>query len=243
MRKKALILGGYGAVGFACAKALAINGYDIVIVCRGRRSKKEEYEQKKKVLEQYGSTVLEINGNAVAQECIDKVCNDLIGEKIHCFIHAIADGNIGNVFVGEKILKQDSYIHTFNSMCVSFACWTQNLFQKSLFANGAHVFGFSSEGLFKTFPLYVANGVAKAGLETLCLYMAKELECFNIYVNIIRAGIMDTNAVRFFGCHADIVRLAKKENPKGKLTEPDVVAEKMIHLLSTNITGGIINAE
>ena len=124
MKKTALILGGFGGVGYACASILAENGYDLVVIHRGRRSKAEENMRKVHELEKYGVNVVEIKGNATTSECMEKVCNELRDVRVNCFVHAIADGNIGNIFSGDRILNADSFLYTFNSMCVSFASWT-----------------------------------------------------------------------------------------------------------------------
>lgn len=240
MKKMALILGGFGGVGYACASLLAENGYDLVVVHRGRRAKAEENKQKVLELEKYGVNVVEIKGNATTSECIEKVCNELRDVRVCCFVHAIADGNIGNIFSGDRILNADSFLYTFNSMCVSFASWTQVLLEKGILMENSHIFGFSSEGASIVFPQYAANGVAKAGLETLCRYMADELACKKISVNIISAGIIDTAAVRAFGDSSYIQKLVQKGC---RTSSPRTVAEKMMSIIGTEdfVTGQIID--
>lgn len=244
MKKKALILGGFGSVGFACADELARAGFDIVIVHRGRRSKAMDAESKIKHLENCGASVLAIKGNAASEECIDKVCELLQDQKINCFVHAIADGNIGTIF-GDRRLNAESFVYTFNSMCISFALWAQKLVSCNLMEKNSHLIGFSSNGSAKTYPQYAANGVAKAGLETLALYMAEELNRYNISVNIIRAGIMDTNAIRAFDCYDNLMEIAAMENRNHKPVEPDAVARKVVEVISSGkiASGTIVEAE
>ena len=241
MRKNALILGGFGSVGYACATILAKNGYDIVIVHRGRRAKAEENNRKMFALKSYGVNIADIKANASNKDDIAKVCNQLKGCHINCLVHAIADGNVGNIFSGDRILKEDSFLHTFNSMCVSFATWVQELLANGILEHNSYIFGFSSEGTSTFFPNYAANGVAKAGLETLCKYMADELAEQKISVNILRAGIMDTNAVKALGSYGNFVRMAKKYGYK--IGNPEMVSEKMIDIMQSNsfISGQIIN--
>ena len=240
MKKIALILGGFGGVGYACASILAQNGYNLIVVHRGRRAKAEENKHKVLELEKYGINVTEIKGNATTTECMSKVCNELRDVRVKCFVHAIADGNIGNIFSGDRILNADSFLSTFNSMCVSFASWTQFLLENGILERDSHLFGFSSEGANIVFPQYAANGVAKAGLETLCRYMANELACKKISVNIIRAGIMDTMAVKVFGVNNCIQELMGKGC---RTSSPKVVAEKMMSIICNRnfVTGQIID--
>lgn len=240
MNKTALILGGFGGVGYACASILAEKGYNLVIVHRGRRAKAEESMRKVHEFEKYGINVIDIKGNATTPECMIKVCNELRDVRVNCFVHAIADGNIGNIFSGDRILNVDSFQYTFNSMCVSFASWTQLLIENGILEENSHIFGFSSEGASFIFPQYAANGVAKAGLETLCRYMANELAGKKISVNIIRAGIMDTAAVRTFGDSSYIQGLVAKGC---RTSSPRAVAEKMMSIISTEdfVTGQIFD--
>lgn len=236
MKKTALILGGFGGVGYACASILAENGYNLVVAHRGRRAKAEENMRKVHELQKNGINVIDIKGNATTPECMEKVCNELRNVRVNCFVHAIADGNIGNVFSGDRVLNVDSFLYTFNSMCVSFASWTQFLLDNGILEENSHIFGFSSEGASIVFPQYAANGVAKAGLETLCRYMANELACKKISVNIIRAGIMDTAAVRAFGDSSYIQELVAKGC---RTSSPNAVAEKMMSIINTEdfVTG------
>ena len=240
MKKTALILGGFGGIGYACASILAENGYNLIVVHRGRRAKAEENKHKVQELEKFGINVVEIKGNATTPECIAKVYNELHDVRVSCFVHAIADGNIGNFFLGDRRLNADSFLYTFNSMCVSFASWTQVLIEKGILVEKSHIFGFSSEGASIVFPQYAANGVAKAGLETLCRYMADELACKKISVNVIRAGIMDTAAVRAFGESYYMQGLVQKGC---RTSSPRAVAEKMMSIIGTEdfVTGQIFD--
>ena len=241
MKKTALILGGFGGVGYACATILAKNGYDIFIVNRGRRAKTEENKRKVLALEAYGVKVADIKANAANKDDIVKVCDQLKDVRINCLVHAIADGNVGNIFSGDRILKEDSFMHTFNSMCVSFVTWTQELLANGILEQESYIFGFTSEGTSKNFPNYAANGVAKAGLETLCKYMADELEERKISVNILRSGIMDTNAVRALGDYGDILKFAERN--ACRFDTPENVAKKMMDIMQDEefISGQVVD--
>lgn len=241
MEKNALILGGFGSVGYACATILAKNGYDIIIVHRGRRAKMEENKRKVLALETYGVKVTDIKANAANKDDIVKVCVQLKDVRINCLVHAIADGNVGNIFSGDRILKEDSFLHTFNSMCVSFATWVQELLTNGILEQDSYIFGFTSEGSNKIFPYYAANGVAKAGLETLCKYMADELAERKISVNILRSGIMDTNAVRALGDYGDILKFAERN--ACRFDTPENVAKKMMDIMQDEefISGQVVD--
>lgn len=239
-----LILGGTGGVGFACAKKFAEKGYDIILVCRGRRSKKEEYDFKIKTLQEYGVSVDVVKGNIVTEECMQKVL-DLIGNRtIFAMVHAVADGNIGSLFGREKVLNEDSFLYTLNTMCISFITWTQVLVSRNILYHGSCVIGFSSEGFYHVVPQYAANALAKAALETLCMYMVDELNKNGISVFVFRTKMVDTNAIRHFDCYEELKATIIKQN-LDKQTTPEEIANQVNYVIEEHIAGrvncGVIN--
>lgn len=241
MRSLALILGGTGGIGYACAEQFALNGYDIVVVYRGRRSKEADNKLKIENIESLGVNVTIVKGNICTQECLDKVVNLLKNRQLAVFVHAIADGNIGAIFDTERKLNQDSFIYTFNSMCVSFVTWTQVLIANGIIASGCKIIGFSSQGFFRYIPQYAAVALAKAGLETLCLYMSEELKKSNITVIVVRTSMIDTNAVRVFDNYEKLKMISETENINHRLMKPSEVAIYVMKLVSNeNQSNGCI---
>ena len=227
-----LILGGMGSVGFACAKQFAKLGHNLILICRGRRIKDAEYELKVKALREYGVTVDIVKGNICNEECLQKVLNLIKGRSLFAMVHASADGNVGSIFDGEKKLNENSFVYTLNTMCISFVTWTQALIDNANICEGSSIIGFSSEGFYRVLPQYAANGVAKAGLETLCLYMAEELKSKGISVFVFRTKMMDTNAIKIFDSYEMLKKAQISENANKSLTTPDEIASKVISFIT-----------
>jgi enoyl-[acyl-carrier-protein] reductase (NADH) len=170
-----------------------------------------------------------------------------IDEKFELFfLHAVADANIGELTVGENILTEDSFIHTYNSMAASFVIWTQKLFINGLMTSGSRVIGFTSEGSTKVISGYAAVAMAKSALEAACRYLSVDLAKHGITVNLIGAGIIPSKALETLPNNNEIVQHALLRNPSGRLTNSDDIAKLVGFLVSENsawITGQIIQSD
>ncbi|PKP22324.1 MAG: short-chain dehydrogenase [Bacteroidetes bacterium HGW-Bacteroidetes-21] len=248
MKPLAVILGGSGGMGLACANTLSQKGYDIIIVHRDRKSQMPEVEQAFAKIRTTGQTLTTFNANVNSTETLESVNHFVIasGQKVQVLIHAIADGNIGSLFEKEGGLNLESLTHTFTSMAATFVQWTQLFFQHNLFAAGGRVIGLTSEGSYKYLTGYAAVGMAKASLESACRYMAIELAPQNITVNLINAGITNTKALAVFPEYEKLIQDAKKRNPHQRLTTPEDIAKVVSFLASDDsawITGETIRVD
>lgn len=248
MKQIALILGGSGGVGKACAKVMAELNYDIVLVYRETRSNQKIVETEIKLLEKTGCEVNAFNLNINKLETINKISEFLNAKGegcVHVFIHAIADSNVGTLF-GSKQLEYDDFVHSFSSMAVSFVNWSQMLVNNNYMLGDGRIIGFTSEGSNKCLNQYAAVGMAKAALETACKYMAVELADRGVAVNLLNAGIMDTKALKAFEDYGIFVENAIKRNPNRRLTTTEDIAKVVGFLVSDAaswITGEFIRVD
>jgi NAD(P)-dependent dehydrogenase (short-subunit alcohol dehydrogenase family) len=77
-------------------------------------------------------------------------------------------------------------------------------------------------------------------------YMAVELARQGIRVNLVNAGVTDTNALKVFPGYENFIRKAKERNPSGRLTTPEDVARVIAFLASEDsawITGSVITVD
>lgn len=244
----ALIFGGSSGLGFASAQALVQKGYHLIIVHRdGRIASKTLTEQVALWQNQFGVQIHTINTNINTDEGKEQLKQRLLQQpkqSIKLFIHSIADGHVKPLFSAEgEHLTEEDLLYTINSMGISFATWTQWIFQHQLFAQPAKVFGFTSMGSHRTIPHYAAVGSAKAVLETLCRYMAYELAPYGITVNLLCPGVVPTKAIRVFPNVDQFKEEMVKKNPFHRLTTPEDVAQVLVKLSDDDIswlTGQII---
>lgn len=245
----AIILGGSSGIGFACAKSLAEKKFNLFLVHRdgriGTKTLLEEIEKwKKNHIE-----IKTLNVNINSEEGKLQLKNELLllpKNSVKVFIHSLADGHIKPIFNNENSLTEEDFLYTINSMGISFATWTQWLFTNNLLMTGAHIFGFTSEGSRRVISHYGAVGAAKAVLETLCRYMAVELAPYNISVNLLCPGVVNTKAIRIFPDSNKFIEQITNKNPNHRLTTPDDIAQILVSLIESNstwLTGEIIHID
>lgn len=246
----AFILGGSSGIGLACAKALALKNYNLFLVHRdGRINTKSFTEQIEDLKNKYSIQVITVNTNVNTSEGKKQIQEALLllePNSIKLFIHSVADGHVKSIFNFDNSLSEEDFIYTINSMGISFFTWSQWLFQQKLFAKNAKIFGFTSEGSQKVIPNYAAVGAAKAVLETICRYMAAELAPYNISVNLLSPGVVNTRAIRVFPDVNDFVEKVKLKNPYRRLTTPEDVANLLVAISDDSVqwlTGEIIRID
>ncbi len=99
----------------------------------------------------------------------------------------------------------------------------------------------------QAWPGYNWMGVAKAALESLARYLAKELGPHNIRVNLVSAGPLSTVAARALPLFAEYERIWKARAPLGwDVTDTDAVGRACVALLSDwfpATTGEIVHVD
>jgi NAD(P)-dependent dehydrogenase (short-subunit alcohol dehydrogenase family) len=104
----------------------------------------------------------------------------------------------------------------------------------------------TSAGGRKQWPSYGAVSMAKATLESASRQLAIELASDGIGVNAIQAGVTDTPALRKIPGNEKMIDFAIKNNPAGRLTTPDDIAEYIKILAQSNnswMTGNVIRID
>ncbi|MBM4368132.1 MAG: SDR family oxidoreductase [Deltaproteobacteria bacterium] len=112
-------------------------------------------------------------------------------------------------------------------------------------ADGAAVIGLSSMGSSRHVPGYAAMGAAKAGMEALTRQLAVELAP-RVRVNTVCGGLVRTDALRYFPEGEQMVALASRHTPLGRIAEPDDIAsivELLVDPRSYWINGQVIVAD
>lgn len=115
-----------------------------------------------------------------------------------------------------------------------------------LMAGGGSIVGLDFDAAM-AWPAYNWMGVAKAGLESLCRYLARELGPRNIRVNLVAAGPVRTMAAKSIPGFAAFEDAWSKRAPLGwDVSDPAGVARSTVALLSDwfpQTTGEIIHVD
>lgn len=103
---------------------------------------------------------------------------------------------------------------------------------KPYLAPQASLVGISSPGAVRAIPSYGFVGVSKGALEALFRQLALEWGREGVRVNLVRPGIVPTDALAHFPNREELLAEALRRTPRGVLTQPEEVAEVVRFLLS-----------
>ena len=111
-------------------------------------------------------------------------------------------------------------------------CLETNAFALALLAQhavpqmreGGRIIAMSSLGASRAMPDYGFIGASKAALESLVRTLAQELGPKNIRVNAVSAGVVDTDALRYFPNREELLANFAHRTPAGPVLTPEDVA-------------------
>lgn len=249
----AVILGASSGFGQAAAIQLAKDGFNIVGVHLDRQATMHNIERIKKEIEDAGSKHLFYNINAADESKRKEVLDELKlksgdGQTVKVLLHSLAFGTLKSFIpiTDEKPITKAQMEMTLDVMAHSLVYWVQDLVAYNLLTDKARIFGMTSSGSHAAIPYYGAVSAAKATLESHIRQLATELGPREISVNAIMAGVTDTPALRKIPGNTPMIEVAKRKNPRRRLTTPEDVA-KVISILCLDggewVSGGMINAD
>tara|TARA_B000000441_G_scaffold93204_1_gene64498 strand:- start:3 stop:767 length:765 start_codon:yes stop_codon:yes gene_type:complete len=247
MKSWALILGASSGIGAACAKKLAESGMNIYgIYLRKPQSVIDELEN---YIKSQNVEVVFHKMNAMNDEKRLEVVNNLakLG-YVKTFIHSIAFGTLKPMLSKDdhSTLNQKNIEMTINVMGSSLVYWAQDLYKANLLKQGTQIFSMTSSGGRRQWPSYGAVSMAKATLESASRQLAIELAGEGIAVNTIQAGVTDTPALRKIPGNEKMIEFANKQNPSGRLTLPEDIADYVSLLSMSNnswLTGNVLRVD
>jgi len=249
----AIILGASSGFGGAVAVKLAEDGYNIFGVHLDRQATMHNVDRIVNDIKSNGSEAVFFNVNAAdaekRTEVIDEIKNIAGGKPIiKVLMHSLAFGTL-KPFIRhneEQPITKAQMEMTLDVMAHSLVYWVQELVKENLFMHKGRIFAMTSSGRKAVIPYYGAVSAAKASLESHVRQLSTELGGLEIAVNSIMAGVTDTPALRKIPGNVPMIEVAKKKNPRNRLTTPGDIA-KVISVLCRDggewISGGVINAD
>lgn len=230
----ALILGASSGFGAAAAVELARRGFHIFGVHLDRKNTLPNVERIVSKIKGMGQEAVFFNVNAAdpekRREVLDRMETQLgnppEAAKVYVLLHSLAFGTLKPFIANspEETISQAQMEMTLDVMANSLVYWTQDLVQRRFLQRGARIFAMTSAGGQRVWPTYGAVSAAKAALESHVRQLALELGPLGITINAIRAGVTDTPALRKIPGHEQMIEMASKRNPSGRLTTPEDVA-------------------
>ncbi|ORA75221.1 enoyl-[acyl-carrier-protein] reductase [Mycolicibacter kumamotonensis] len=188
--------------------------------------------------------VLELDVNS--EDHLANLAADLQGRwgRLDGVLHAIAFAPLDALGGGFLDAPANSAIEAFRTSAYSLKALAVAL--APLLKNGGSVVGLDFDAQF-AWPLYDWMGVAKAALEAVSRYLARDLGPSGIRVNLVSAGPLDTVSASAIPGFDQIAGVWQRRAPLGwDIADPGPVARTVCFLLSAwsaGITGEIIHVD
>ena len=249
----ALVLGASSGFGAAAAIELASLGLNIFGVHLDRKSTLPQVERIVHDIQAYGREAVFFNANAADAEKRQQIVESIqqkgkeTGQSVfvRVLFHSLAFGTL-KPFISDhqgNAVTKSQVDMTLDVMANSLVYWTQDLVGHQLLGKGSRIFSMTSAGGARVWRTYGAVSAAKSALESHTRQLALELAPRGMTVNAIMAGVTDTPALRKIPGSDDMLELAKRKNPSGRLTTPSDVAQAigiLSHPKAQWITGNVI---
>jgi NAD(P)-dependent dehydrogenase (short-subunit alcohol dehydrogenase family) len=248
-----VILGASSGFGAASAVKLAEDGFNIFGIHLDRQATMPNVQEIVNKIKSYNVKCRFFNVNAADEvkrgEIIAEIKSIAEGKPIiKVLLHSLAFGSL-KPFVplnDEQPVTKAQMEMTLDVMAHSLVYWVQDLVVNNLLLKKARIFAMTSSGGHSSIPYYGAVSAAKAALESHIRQLSTELGYMDVAVNAILAGVTDTPALRKIPGNIPMVEVAKRKNPRTRLTTPEDVA-KVISLLCKDggewISGGLVHAD
>lgn len=229
--KVALVTGSGRGIGRAIALHLAGKGADVAVNFFRNRQPAEETATRIRALDRQA---VALKANVGDLEQLNKLFEEVQQTfgRLDLYIHNAASG------FNRSLLEQRprGWEWTMDINARSFLFGTQHAAAMMMHAGGGHIVALTSLGSGRVLPDYAAVGASKAALEALIRYSAAELGQYNINVNGVSPGLVETDALQHFESLRDeqspVVEAFRQKTPRGRLCTPQDVAEVVAFLCS-----------
>jgi enoyl-[acyl-carrier protein] reductase III len=215
--KVALVTGAARGIGRAVARKLGAAGADVAV---NYYNSHDEAETLCAELRAWGRRAVAVQGSVGVPDSVDEIFAQVAKEfdRIDIVVSNAASGVLKPAM--EMSLKHWRWCLETNAFALAL------LAQRSvpLMRDGGRIIAMSSLGASRAMPDYGFIGASKAALESLVRTLAQELGPKNIRVNTVSAGVVDTDALRYFPNREQLLSNFAQRTPAGPVLSPDDVA-------------------
>ena len=244
--KIAIITGAGGGIGSTIAKTFAREGCSLILIDRAKTT----LDRVSKELEKYNCESLLETCDVCNKEEVDSAVDAAFKKfsKIDILVNTAGiQGPIG-LFANNDINK---WVETINVNLNGTILFVKAVLPIMIKQGWGKIINFSGGGAFNPRPNFSAYATSKAAVVRLTETLAEELKEYNIQVNAISPGAVNTKMLEEVletgpeAAGADFYEKAKKQKKEGG--DPPQLAADLILFLSSeksyNLTGKIISAK
>ena len=215
--KTVLVTGAARGIGRAIAHKLGTAGCDVIA---NYYNSHEEAEALCAELRALGRRALAVKASVGLPDSVDEMFADLKKEfdRIDIVVSNAASGVLKPTL--EMTLKHWRWCMETNALALNL------LAQRAvpMMPAGGRIVAMSSLGSLRAMPNYGFIGASKAALEALARALAQELGPRGIRVNVVSAGVVDTDALAYFPNRDEVLANYAARTPAGPVLTPADVA-------------------
>ncbi len=147
-------------------------------------------------------------------------------DRVDFFVsNAIIYGrNVVGGFAPFMRLKPKGLNNIYTATVLAFVVGAQEAAKRMKEVGGGSILSLSSTGNLVYMPNYAGHGNSKNAVETMVKYAAAELGEFNIRVNAVSGGPIDTDALRAFPDYHEIKSKVEEQSPLKRMGSPEDLA-------------------
>jgi enoyl-[acyl-carrier protein] reductase III len=215
--KVALVTGASRGIGRAIAQKLASTGCDVAV---NYYNSAEEAEALCAEIRALGQRACALQASVGIPDSVDDMFVELAKhfDRLDIVVSNAASGVLKPAL--EMTLKHWRWCLETNALALNL------LAQRAvpLMPPGSRIIAMSSLGATRAMPDYGFIGASKAALESLVRTLAQELGPRQIRVNAVSAGVVDTDALRYFPNREELLANFAHRTPAGPVLTPQDVA-------------------
>ncbi|MBI4536612.1 MAG: enoyl-[acyl-carrier-protein] reductase FabL [candidate division NC10 bacterium] len=215
--KVALVTGGARGIGRAIAYKLATAGCDLCITYYNSHAEAEEVCA---AVGGLGRRAKAVQGNVGDPRSVAETFAEFRQEfeRLDILVSNAASG----VLKPAMELTQKHWRWCLETNALALTLLAQQAVP--LMPEGGRIVAISSLGASRAIPWYGFVGASKAALESLVRTLAQELGPRGIRVNAVSAGVVDTDALKFFPNREELLANFARRAPAGPVLAPEDVA-------------------
>jgi enoyl-[acyl-carrier protein] reductase III len=215
--KVALVTGAARGIGRATARKLAAEGCDVAV---NYYNSADAAESLCAHIRGLGRRAVAIQASVGIPDSVDEMFAELGKhfERVDIVVSNAASGVLKNTI--DMTLKHWRWCLETNALALNL------LAQRALpmMREGGRIIAMSSLGAQRAMPGYGFIGASKAALEALARALAQELGPRGIRVNVVSAGVVDTDALTHFPNREELLANFADRTPAGPVLTPEDVA-------------------
>src|SRR5436305_9430811 len=211
--KVALVTGASRGIGRAIARKLASAGCDVAVNYYNSASEAEALCTE---IRGSGQRACALQASVGIPESVDEMFAELRKhfDRLDVVVSNAASGVLKPAM--EMTLKHWRWCMETNALALNL------LAQRAvpIMPPGGRIIALSSLGASRAMPNYGFIGASKAALESLVRALAQELGSKHIRVNTVSAGVVDTDALRYFPNREELLADFARRTPAGPVLTP-----------------------